>query len=419
MKILITTDWYEPAINGVVTSVLNLSDELIKRGHDVKILTLSKTISSVKSNNIYYIGSLPFNVYPGVRISHHYFDFLLEDLVEWKPDVIHSQCEFFTYTYAKMIAYWTQAPIVHTYHTMYEDYSQYLKINKNLGKYLVTVMSKNRLKGATIIIAPTNKVLNKLRSYDIDKEIKTIPTGLDLSKFDIDFDKKDKERIYEEFNIPKDGKVLLYLGRLGKEKNIEELLNNFSSLIQKNNKIYLIIVGGGPYEKQLQDMVYRLGIYNNVKFTGMIAPNLVPYYYKAADIFVSASQSETQGLTYIEAICNGLPLVCKYDECLDEVLIDGYNGFFFNSKSDFIKIIERLFSDEELYCKMVDNALERSEKFSKKYFADNVLDVYKLAIKMNETKPNPIEIHMREIRALFNPRRQIRRINRLLRSEWR
>lgn len=419
MKILITTDWYKPAINGVVTSVLNLSDELIKRGHEVKILTLSKTISSVKLDNIYYIGSMPFNVYPGVRISHHHFDYLLEELVEWKPDVIHSQCEFFTYTYAKMIAYWTEAPIVHTYHTMYEEYSEYLKINRNIAKYLAGVMSKNRLKGATVIIAPTNKVLNKLRSYNIDKEIKTIPTGLDISKFDVKFNEKQRERLLEKYNIPKDGKILLYLGRLGKEKNIEELLNKFSNLIKNNDNIYLIIVGGGPYQKQLEDKVYRLGIYKNVKFTGMIAPDQVPYYYKVSDIFVSASQSETQGLTYIEAICNGLPLVCKYDRCLDDVLINGYNGYFFNTNVDFIKIIEKLFSDEELYCKMVNNALEKSKMFSKKYFADSVFDVYKLAIKMNESKPNPIEIHMREIKALFNPRRQIRRINRLLRSEWR
>lgn len=416
MKILITTDLFKPSINGVVTSVLNLTDQLIKEGHEVKILTLSKHIYSIKYKNIYYMKSLPLNVYPGIRLSVLLYDELIEELINWKPDVIHTQCEFFTYSYGKYIAKRTGAPIIHTYHTMYEDYSSYVKVPKELGKHMVSLMSKSRLKDATIIITPTDKVRKKLRSYNITKEIKTIPTGLDLEKFNVKFKPEYRENILRRFKIDKSSKVLLYLGRLGKEKNLEELLENFSKLLKRDNSYYLIIVGGGPYKKNLEHKIYKLGIINNVKMTGMISPTQIPYYYKSADVFVSSSQSETQGLTYIEALANGLPLVCKYDQCLEDVLIDGENGFFFNNDEEFLKKIETLFSDRELYCKMKREAIKKSKTFSKESFCESVLDVYKLGIRMNEDKPKEIDIKISKFKRLFNLRRYIKGFYRFLES---
>lgn len=390
MKILITSDWYEPVINGVVTSVKNLYSELTNMGHEVRILTLSRSNVSKREGHVYYIKSFSFNVYPNARASLTIMDDLIDELAQWKPDVIHSQCEFFTYTYAQLVAFKANVPIVHTYHTMYEHYSDYVLKNKVLSRYIISFMSKTRLIDSVVIIAPTNKVKRKLFDYAVQNEIKVIPSGLDLSKFDIDFTEEDKLNIKKEYNIPLDSKVLLFLGRLGKEKNIEELLASFKELIREENKFYLVIVGGGPYLDNLQAEINKLELGDRVILTGMIDPEKIPYIYKMADCFVSASQSETQGLTYIEAMSNGLPEVCKYDDCLENVLIDGYNGFFFENSEEFVQSINTLFNDKEMYKDMSLNALTKSREFSKEIFARSVLDVYKLAINLYKAKPNPI-----------------------------
>ena len=120
MKILITTDLYTTATNGVVTSVRNLREELKLRGHDVRILTLSDHMDSRQEEGVYYIGSVSLeHVYPNVRMPMNYRHYLIEELIGWKPDVIHSQCEFFSFQFALRIAKHTDAPIIHTYHTLY------------------------------------------------------------------------------------------------------------------------------------------------------------------------------------------------------------------------------------------------------------------------------------------------------------
>ena len=140
MKILITTDLYSTETNGVVTSVKNLAEELSANGHDVRILTLSGDIRSHRDGSVYYIRSIPIGVYPNVRMPLSYRHRLIKELIEWKPDVIHSQCEFFSFQYARRISKLTGAPIVHTYHTLYEQYVKYLIPSKRLGKAVVRVV---------------------------------------------------------------------------------------------------------------------------------------------------------------------------------------------------------------------------------------------------------------------------------------
>ena len=136
MKVLITTDTFSPTINGVVTSVINLSAELSKMGHDVRILTLSNNNYSRKAENVYYIKSFGINVYPNVRATVSFHDKYLKEILEWVPDIIHSQSEFFTFVFAKKISKRLNVPIVHTYHTMYENYTDYFIKNQVIGRQI-------------------------------------------------------------------------------------------------------------------------------------------------------------------------------------------------------------------------------------------------------------------------------------------
>lgn len=377
MKILITTDLYTVTTNGVVTSVRNLKEELQKKGHDVRILTFSDNMSSYKDGEVYYIKSLPIGfIYPDVRMPISYYSRHIRELVEWKPDVIHSQCEFFSYQYAKRISKLTGAPMVHTYHTLYEQYASYIVPSKRLGNYIVRNFSRMRLKNAEVIIAPTGKVENALRSYGVENKIRVVPSGISLKQHGKTLTDAEKEERRAQLGIPKDHQVLLNLGRLGTEKNLDELVDYFAQALSDNEKLTFLIVGDGPAKEGLEKQVAKLGIGKNVIFTGMVPPTEVQDYYQLADVFVSASTSETQGLTYIEAAANGLPLLCRQDDCLDGVIEEGVNGYEYSTMEEFLDELERVTADEEWCADAGEKSKEIAQTFDKEHFVDTMEIIY-------------------------------------------
>lgn len=143
MKILITTDWYKPVINGVVTSVENLIKGLVLAGNEVRVLTLSGNIHSAKEGIVYYIGSISAGmIYENARLKLIVPANIIQDILEWKPDIVHSQCEFSTFGVAREIAYDCKIPLIHTYHTVYENYTHYFCFNHAMGRKMAEFFQK-------------------------------------------------------------------------------------------------------------------------------------------------------------------------------------------------------------------------------------------------------------------------------------
>lgn len=377
MKILITTDLFLTSTNGVVTSVRNLYEELTEKGHDVRILTLSGDRESYKENHFYYIKSIPIGfIYPDVRMPISYRNHLIQELIDWKPDVVHSQCEFFSFQFAKRIAKLTGAPLVHTYHTLYEQYVNYVVPGKYLGKQMVRQLSRIRLKKVDKVIAPTSKVEDALREYGVTADIQVVPSGISLEQHQHRLSEEERREKRRELGIPENHNVLLNLGRLGTEKNIGELLRFFAEELQSDPYLTFLIVGDGPDKANLEKQAKELGISDHMIFTGMVSPKEVQNYYQLADVFVNASTSETQGLTYIEAAANGLPLLCRKDPCLDDVIKDGVNGYEYTNFEEF----EEYLSDILMNPEWRKNASEESEKiaesFGKAHFVESVEHIY-------------------------------------------
>ncbi|WP_117168536.1 glycosyltransferase [Paraliobacillus sediminis] len=380
MKILITTECYLPVINGVVTSIVNLRKELQLLGHDVRILTLSSSSKSFHQDGVYYLSSLSVGkIYPGARISlstHHQF---LEEIIKWQPDIVHSQCEFSTFRIAKHIAKMVSVPIVHTYHTIYEDYTHYFSPNHKWGKAMVALFTRKILKHATTVIAPTKKVRALLQSYRIDQPVSVVPTGIYLKQFTESLAANKKQFIFDTCNIPHDHQILLFVGRLAKEKNIEEILSYFAQLAIP--KLTFLIVGDGPHRDYLQHYAEQLSITHQVKFTGLIEPKDIASYYQVADLFVSASNSETQGLTYIEALASGIPAICRQDPCLENVVTNGVNGFQYLDYTDFSNAVCSLLKDPTLYQQFSINAAQGIVRdYSSRAFAVKIQDIYENTI---------------------------------------
>ena len=373
MKVLITTDWYAPVINGVVTSVLMLQRELEARGHEVRVVTLSNSIHSYKAGNIYYMGSVSASrIYPGARLKVNRARSLLRELALWQPDVIHSQCEFSTFRVASALSNRLGVPIVHTYHTVYEDYTHYFSPSVRVGRAVVTAFSRWICGHTACIIAPTRKVEQLLRRYGIHCRIEVIPTGVDLRSFQENSDPERVKALRQKWELPQDHTILLYLGRMAKEKNLEALIDQIADSGRRD--VTLLLVGDGPD----REAVLEYARHRQVPFvyTGMVPHDQVADYYRLGDIFVTASTSETQGLTYFEALAAGLPVLCLRDSCVEGVVEDGINGWQYEDGEAFSRYLHAFCESGELRQGMRQAALASAERFSAEAFGEAAEKLY-------------------------------------------
>lgn len=381
MRILLCTDRYYPAISGVVTSVMTLKKYLEALGNEVKVLTLSDDMNSHATEDVVYIGSFDANrIYPDVRIKHPVNREHINSLIRWKPDVIHCNTEFSTFFLAKHIYRACHCPMILTYHTDYEDYLHYLALSKKFGRRLLRRYVNYVSSYMTYIICPTGKTASQLVNYGVRSEIRTIPTGLDLERFTKEADEAELDRLRDRFNIRMGLPTLVYVGRLGKEKNLTQIVDYLSGYSDKD--FQFIIVGDGPDRREIEDQVRSSTIGSKTIFTGMIAQADIPLFYKIGDLFLSASQSETQGLTYIEAMAAGTPILCRKDKCLDGVVDDGVNSYLFETREEFCRKLEYFFLHRDIWPEIRARAQERvEEKFGATQFASAVLALYQDAVR--------------------------------------
>jgi len=379
MRILLTSDVYKPTTNGVVTSLVNLQQGLTQLGHEVRILTLSESHTTYYKDGVWYLSSLNSStIYRGTRVRGTLARGPLKDLINWRPEVVHSQSEFSTFPLARRIAHAVGAPLVHTYHTLYEDYTTYFFPNERMGRALAQLFTRRILAKTDAVIAPTSKIERLLRSYGVNKLIKVIPSGIGLSRFAPTGVEDATRSLRKQLGIPKDNQVIVYVGRLAKEKNIDELISNFSTIA--NNNRMLLLVGDGPERPMLEEQVRTLGLGKHVIFAGMQKQEDIPSFYRLGTVFCSASTSETQGLTYVEALASGIPVLCRKDDCLDDLVRDGVNGWQYRTQTEYRQHLERLLADQEFQQWLSVEALSSSTRYDRMVFAQSVAAVYEALV---------------------------------------
>ena len=386
MRIGIFTDTYTPFINGVTTSVLMLKKGLERKGHQVFIVTVNPDNMHFKleeNGRIIRLPGIPTGIYD-YRLTGIYPMKALKHIKKWNLDVIHSQTEFGVGTFARIVAKQYSIPLVHTYHTMYEDYVHYIthgyfnRSSKKIVEYLTLFYCDKTI---SELVVPTKKAYELFKKkYKVDRNVYIVPTGIDVEKFYKENNKGlDRTKKRKELGIDKDDFVILFVGRIGTEKNIDLLLSTMKSF--KNDKIKLLIIGDGPNLLDYQSYCIKNKIDNNVIFTGKVSWDIISDYYVISDVFATASHTETQGLTVIEAMAASLPVVCIDDESFTDTVINNLNGLIFQNKREYRKHILTLYKDREYLKKLSNQARISAETHSSKYFADQILDVYKIAIK--------------------------------------
>lgn len=392
MKILITSDWNTEAINGVATSIKNLMYGLKARGHEVKLLALSSDHKTRITEDGWEVSSLPADfVYPDARVRVGHMNKVYDKVIEWGPDIVHSQCEFSTFIMAHHIAHECDIPIVHTYHTVYEDYTHYVgfkhlpgkRARKKVAVKVVAEFSKTISRFCQGMVAPTEKVKDLLEGYDSKCPIYVVPTGIALENFRQKLSSEEKNKLKEELNISPDQTVAIFLGRVAKEKNVDEVMKYLSN---NGNNIKLLVAGDGPHLDELKKLCKELSLEDKVSFAGMIDPKDVWKYYQIGDFFTSASTSETQGLTYIEALSSGLLLLCRKDQCLDDVVSEGENGCLFTNEAEFIDGMNRILEIINADGYDRDVIARTADKFSREHFAASLEEIYLDAVENFEIR---------------------------------
>lgn len=376
MKILITSDWNDLAVNGVATSVKNLRRELENRGHEVRVLTLSQSPRSWEKDGVTYLGSMPVGrIYPGARLRTALSGKWVRQIVEWGPDIVHSQCEFSTFFLARRIADELDIPLVHTYHTVYEDYTHYFSPSVRLGKKAVATLSRFVSERTEAMIVPTDKVRRLLLGYGVCSPIHVVPSGIDLRRFRGEVSRAQLLEQRKTLGIPADRRIMVYVGRLAEEKNVEELLRFRANLGRSD--VTLLIVGGGPWKESLEETARSLNLEApDVVFAGMVPPDTVSAWYRMGELFVSASTSETQGLTYVEALAAGLPALCRADECLEGVILEGENGWQYHDEAEFKAHLNDFLDHPENHAAMQAASLGVAEEYSAELFAKRAEVIY-------------------------------------------
>ena len=337
MNIGIFTDSYFPQLSGVATSIKTLKDALEEQGHNVFIFTT--TDPHIKKGtveaNIFRFSSVPFISFTDRRVAFRGFFEATKVAREVKLDIVHTQTEFALGMIGKYVAHQLKIPAIHTYHTMYEDYLHYVLNGHLLRPYHVKQFTNAYLKNMDGVIAPSKRVEALLKRYRVNIPMRVIPTGVDINSLN----KLETVDVRKELDIPDDVPVLLTLSRVAEEKKIDRILNAMPEIIDEFPKTRLVIAGDGPDMEVLQEQVERLTLEDSVIFTGDIPHDDVGSYYKMADLFVSASDTETQGLTYIEALASGTKCVVYDTDYTEHVFDDEEFGRVFNSPGEMLNEI--------------------------------------------------------------------------------
>lgn len=384
MRIGLFTDTYYPETNGVATSVFQLKKELELLGHDVYVFTVSNPKQKEKEPHVYRMPSIPFVLLKERRVSCAFAKKWYRKIKALHLNVIHTQTEFLVGHMGRRAAEKFHIPLVHTYHTLYEDYTHYLRIpgNERL-KGVVRLLSRICLNRADTVIVPTEKVQKIVRGYGVNKEIIVQPTGIQLGKFGRP-DWNEVHALKEKYGIKPGQHILLCIGRLSQEKNIAEILHFLKKVIDTDRDVRLLLVGDCPERANLEQIVEESGLKSYVTFTGEEPWSQIQNYYALGDVFVSASRSETQGLTYVEALASGKPLLVRKDDCLNGLLMDGVNGYAYEDEKEFLDGYQKLFDTQEGFTEV--QIRESAQKLSSEAFGANIERIYQNVIEQYREK---------------------------------
>jgi glycosyltransferase involved in cell wall biosynthesis len=387
MKIALFTDTYMPQTNGVVACIHDTIGALSERN---EILLFApgqgpmRTQRVSRNFRIYWVPSIPFPFYEGYRIASIDYRRISAIMREERPDIVHAHAPINLGLQGMISARRKGIPTVATYHTHFPDYVPHLLNGllpaglRSVGEFTARKFVKHTYRHADVVTAPTMELVQELRSYGL-RNVERLPNGISMGK--LDCSQGETRAFRKRHGLEKGKKVVLYLGRISFEKRVDVLLEAFSMMERKD--AMLVIAGGGPYLGNFRDLAASMGL-RGVVFTGFVDERELGAAYSAADIFASASDSETFGLTFVEAMHAGLPVVGVSRLGPKEIIRHGRTGLLVEpgNPSALASAMDRLLSDAALRRRMGKAGRLASERYTIEASAEKTMRLYRRLLRV-------------------------------------
>ncbi|MBO4509571.1 MAG: glycosyltransferase [Spirochaetaceae bacterium] len=396
MNIALFSDCYLPSKNGVVTVVEQLRESLSERGNNVVVVTVENEQKEEEAPYIYRAVAVP----AGMGMKDQFFGFpwlpkVLKFLKKNNIELIHCHTEFMMGIAGIQAAKKLKIPLVATMHTMWDDYYRfYLPAGKIIPLCFIRKLTSLFYNRFYAVAGVSTKAYNHLKSKISPKaNTVVIPNAMNASKFSSQsVSDEEKSQIREKLGIKKDDFVCLFVGRLGEEKRIFELINAAGNAVIQNKAIKLLFIGDGPAMEHCKENVKHKGIEDNVIFTGFLEWKCLHSYYSIADLFMTASLSEMHSMTILESLITGLPIVARDDLSFYDTIHPGENGYLAKTDEEITEYILKIASDKELKEQFSEKSREISKQYTLELFTERYLAFYNYVLSHKKKEINEREL---------------------------
>jgi 1,2-diacylglycerol 3-alpha-glucosyltransferase len=374
MKIGLFTDAYFPQVNGVATTVEELKNSLLTKDHKVSVITSQYPKYKDKDKNVLRLRSVKLWNNPELRVSYMFPDRILQRVLRLNVDVIHGFSGGAIPSLGLTLAKIKRKPYVFTYNTRWNKYTHYILNGKIIRPKAMERMVRIYCNVCDHIIAPAAYVKEELIGFGVKKPITVIPNGVNTTKFS----PAKNDNLKTELGLKESDQIVLCVARLAKEKSLDFLIKTFTEFSKNNPNVYFVIAGDGPEKENLKNLVDSLKIKSRVLMIGCVSYENIPQVYNGADVFVFASQTETEGMVVLEAMSSGLPVLVVKDRVFEQFIENGKDGILVEKdETEFNQNLKKLLKDEKLRATLGKNARAKAAHFSLDEIAQKFENLYK------------------------------------------
>ncbi|MBN1698598.1 MAG: glycosyltransferase [Spirochaetales bacterium] len=370
-----------------MTSIEIFRKELIKLGHNIYVFCpivkrhTSESRKEEEKNNIFRYFALSYPLYREYKLVIP-FPTKLKKIKNLNLDIIHFHTPLFMGLFATYLSRRLKIPLIQTYHTYIAEYVHYIPLPKKILTPLAIRLSKFYCDYSVFVLSPSSIIKDVLLGYGVTSDIIILPTGIEQFNGKI----RRNEETRKKYDIPLRKKILICVGRITKEKNFPFLIQAFAHIQKQVPDTILLFIGDGPVRGYLQNQAKKLGIGDKVIFLGYITRNEVMNILAASDIFIFASRTETQGLSLLEAMAAGTPVVAVKAMGVIDIVKNNKGGYLTDpDKHEFTKRVVELLRNAALYDRKSTEAKEVSEMYSSRRLTVQLLDCYQKAITAHKS----------------------------------